>query len=237
MLIKELLYENICLLHFSAGRKVLHIWLLLISFDFFQNIIQNFHLWPFLWGRPWHAAAILRVSQKIHRDWFHELLPRLPHSSQLFKKVDVVLCLVFFSSLSPSTQETTVWRAPFDKVKTYCQAGDIFYPPTTTNDISESKKGGSMYVCCTLDMGLFLNHNRTPKSFQKFYYAQIDVFLSKYPIIGKEVRFGPIVQRWRRRKIFVTFTLVSSNIFKMTSKCLFYFASWNKNNILSKTNT
>ena len=35
-----------------------------------------------------------------------------------------------------------------------------------------------MYVCCTLDMGLFLNHNRTPKSFQKFYYAQIDVPIS-----------------------------------------------------------
>ena len=135
---------------FWRSLKVLHIWLLLpISFDFFQNIIQNFHLWPFLWGRPPDMRR-----RRLFYEWgkrftgidFMSCRSSLPHSSQLFKKVDVVLfCSLlsfFLHSLSPCTQEeTTVWRAPFDKVKTYCRTGDIFYPPTTTNDISESKKG------------------------------------------------------------------------------------------------
>ena len=59
--------------------------------------------------------------------------------------------MVFFHS--PPALKTTVWRAPFDKVKTYCQAGDIFYPPTTTNDISEPKKGGSEYAALHIRYG------------------------------------------------------------------------------------
>ena len=129
----------------------------MISFDFSKTVehISKLSSFAFLWGRPWHAAAVFYEWAKKDSlgliSWVGVAFSNSGNSGQkdawsfplyshfnVFSKIEfskflveiswkleLKLCMKFILS------STTVWRALFDKVKTYCWLGDIFYPPPT----------------------------------------------------------------------------------------------------------